>query len=86
MQTLLIKIWKTMKTTMAFVTHDVDEAIALSQRIAIMTSRPGKIRKIIDVKLGDNRDRNNDAFIALRKIILEELHLASVVSQPEYSI
>ncbi|MDR2427252.1 MAG: ABC transporter ATP-binding protein [Endomicrobium sp.] len=86
MQTLLIKIWKTMKTTMAFVTHDVDEAIALSQRIVIMTSRPGKIRKIIDVKLGDHRDRNNDAFISLRKIILEELHLASIIPEPEYSI
>jgi len=86
MQELLIRIWKTFKTTMAFVTHDVDEAIALSQRIAIMTARPGKISKIIEVKLGENRNRNSDDFISLRKQILEELHLAISAPAPEYAI
>jgi ABC-type nitrate/sulfonate/bicarbonate transport system ATPase subunit len=88
MQELLLKIWDTTKTTMAFVTHDVDEAIVLSQRIVIMTARPGKINKIIEVKLGKDRDRNNDDFIRLRKQILEELHLASssLPPEPEYLI
>lgn len=88
MQELLLKIWRTTKTTMAFVTHDVDEAVVLSRRIVIMTARPGKISKIIEVNLGENRNRNNNDFIDLRKQILEELHLASsaVVPDPEYSI
>ncbi|MDR2192219.1 MAG: ABC transporter ATP-binding protein [Endomicrobium sp.] len=83
MQALLLRIWDATKTTMAFVTHDVDEAIVLSQRIVIMTARPGKINKIVEVKLGKNRDRNNDDFISLRKQILEELHLASSADAPE---
>ncbi|MDR1941318.1 MAG: ABC transporter ATP-binding protein [Endomicrobium sp.] len=86
MQKLLIEIWNKTKTTMAFVTHDVDEAISLSQRIVIMTPRPGKISKIIDVTLAPNRDRNDDGFISLRKEILEQLHIVTAKSQPEYVI
>ncbi|MDR1942059.1 MAG: ABC transporter ATP-binding protein [Endomicrobium sp.] len=86
LQNNLIEIWQKTKTTMALVTHDVDEAVYLSSRIAVMTSRPGKISKIINVELGQNRDRNDDGFIALRKEILKELRLASISPQPEYNI
>jgi ABC-type nitrate/sulfonate/bicarbonate transport system ATPase subunit len=87
LQKLLLEIWKKTKTTMAFVTHDVDEAIYLSQKIVIMTARPGKISKIIDVNLSSIRDRNNGDFIALRKEILKELHLASNMSEEqEYNL
>jgi ABC-type nitrate/sulfonate/bicarbonate transport system ATPase subunit len=86
MQRLLIEIWRKTKTTMAFVTHDVDEAISLSRRIVIMTARPGKISKIINVTLAQDSDRNDDGFISLRKEILEELHLVTAKAQPEYII
>jgi sulfonate transport system ATP-binding protein len=76
LQNTILKIWKETGTTIALVTHDVDEAIYLSNRIAIMTPRPGKISEIIEVNLGDARDRNDDEFIILRRLVLEKLHLA----------
>jgi len=76
LQNTIRKIWKDTGTTIALVTHDVDEAIYLSDRIVIMTPRPGKINEIIQVKLGDKRDRNDDEFIILRRRVLEKLELA----------
>jgi NitT/TauT family transport system ATP-binding protein len=49
LQEELIKIWQTSKKTIVFITHSIDEAIFLSQRVAIMTSRPGRIKEIIDI-------------------------------------
>jgi ABC-type nitrate/sulfonate/bicarbonate transport system ATPase subunit len=86
LQEQLIGIWKKTRATMVMVTHDVDEAIALSGRIVIMSPRPGRIVRIIRVSLGPGRNRNNDDFIALRKEILEELHLVISKPQPEYII
>jgi ABC-type nitrate/sulfonate/bicarbonate transport system ATPase subunit len=87
LQSLLLDIWKRIGATMVMVTHDVDEAIALSGRIVIMTPRPGEIMEAIDVNPDDDeRDRNSDAFIALRKKILEVLHLVISRLQPEYII
>ncbi|MDR1949088.1 MAG: ABC transporter ATP-binding protein [Spirochaetaceae bacterium] len=87
LQALLIDVWKKTGTTMTMVTHDVDEAIALSRRIVIMSPRPGEIVEVIEVNLGDDeRDRNNDTFIALRKKILAALHLVISRPQPEYAI
>jgi sulfonate transport system ATP-binding protein len=76
LQNTIRQIWKETGITIALVTHDVDEAIYLSDRIVIMTARPGKINEIINVNLGDERDRNDDKFIILRRLVLEKLHLA----------
>ncbi|GHV83626.1 ABC transporter ATP-binding protein [Spirochaetia bacterium] len=81
LQNLLLDVWNKTNTTMVMVTHDVDEAIALSTRIMIMTPRPGQIINIFDVNMGEIRDRNADDFIVLRKKILEALHL--VISEPQ---
>jgi ABC-type nitrate/sulfonate/bicarbonate transport system ATPase subunit len=86
LQSLLLDVWTKTNTTMVMVTHDVDEAIALSTRIVIMTPRPGQITDIFDVELGEIRDRNNDDFIKLRKKILEVLHLAISQPQVEYNL
>jgi ABC-type nitrate/sulfonate/bicarbonate transport system ATPase subunit len=87
LQALLIDVWKKTGAAMTMVTHDVDEAISLSRRIVIMTPRPGEIVEVVDVDLAeDERDRNSDTFIALRKKILEALHLVSARPQPEYAI
>ena len=51
LQEELINIWKSSKRTIIFITHSIDEAIYLSQRVAIMTSRPGKIKEVIDIPL-----------------------------------
>lgn len=49
LQEELINIWRSSKRTIIFITHSIDEAIYLSQRVAIMTSRPGRIKEIIDI-------------------------------------
>ncbi|MDR2860787.1 MAG: ABC transporter ATP-binding protein, partial [Elusimicrobiota bacterium] len=76
LQNLLLKIWQKTKKTMVMVTHDVDEAIYLSNRIVIMSARPGKITDILEIKLGDNRNRGDNTFMNLRKEILAKLHLS----------
>ncbi len=86
LQDKLLELWKSDGTTMILVTHDVDEAIYLSDRIVIMTPRPGKISEILEVRLPRPRDRGSDDFIEIRKNILEKLHFASVTPQPEYTI
>jgi ABC-type nitrate/sulfonate/bicarbonate transport system ATPase subunit len=76
LQNTIRNIWKETGTTIVLVTHDVDEAIYLSDRIAIMTARPGRISEIIRVDIEGERDRNRDDFVRLRKRVLEKLHLA----------
>ncbi|MFT8319164.1 MAG: ABC transporter ATP-binding protein [Sporolactobacillus sp.] len=72
-QQKISEIWQKNKTTMILVTHDIDEAIFLSTRIAIMTPLPGKIKKVVAVDLPFPRDRTSDAFFALRKEIYSQL-------------
>ena len=86
LQDKLLELWKENGTTMILVTHDIDEAIYLSDRIVIMTPRPGKISKIIDVDLPRPRHRGGVEFLALRKSILEFFELAQALPLPEYNI
>ena len=76
MQDEVLRIWQARGTTMLLVTHDVDEAIYMSDRIVIMTPRPGRIDRIIEVGLPRPRQRNDAEFLALRGRILEMLHFA----------
>lgn len=72
----LLRIWQSRRTTMLLVTHDIDEAIYMSDRIMVMTPRPGKFERIIPVPLNRPRDRSSGEFLALRAEILEFLHFA----------
>ena len=76
MQDEVLRLWRARGTTMLFVTHDIDEAIYMSDRIVIMTQRPGKIEQIIPVELDRPRDRSSSDFLRLRGDILETLHFA----------
>ena len=84
MQDEVLRIWKERKTTMVLITHDVDEAIYMSDRIIVMSPRPGKIQQIIPVEIGRPRARNNPDFFALRSKILEILHFANEVTLSYY--
>jgi ABC-type nitrate/sulfonate/bicarbonate transport system ATPase subunit len=64
------------KMTTLMVTHDVDEAIYMAERIVVMSARPAKIERIIDVGLERPRKRGGAGFLALRSEILEILHFA----------
>lgn len=69
------RIWNAEKITMIMVTHDVEEAIYLSDKIVIMSARPGTIKKIVPVKLARPRDRASYDFQKLKDEVLAEFHL-----------
>lgn len=85
-QDKLLELRKENDATMVLVTHDVDEAIYLSDRIVIMTPRPGKINEILSIKMSHPRDRGGAEFLSIRGDILEKLHLASARPELEYTI
>jgi len=76
MQDEVLRLWKARGTTMVLVTHDIDEAIYMSDRIVIMSPRPGKVERVIEVGLERPRERNDEAFLRMRGEILEMLHFA----------
>lgn len=86
LQDKLLEIRAGNDATMVLVTHDVDEAIYLSDRIVIMTPRPGKISEVLEVALPHPRDRGGIPFLNLRRDIMDRFHLASATPQPEYFI
>ncbi|ADK14894.1 ABC transporter ATP-binding protein [Clostridium ljungdahlii] len=79
MQREILKIWEKEKTTMILVTHDIDEAIYLGDRIVIMSSRPGKIKKVLPVEIARPRDRNSHNFSVLRKHVFSEFFVENNV-------
>ena len=76
MQDEVLRLWSARGTTMVLVTHDIDEAIYMSERIVIMSPRPGRIERTIAVDLPRPRQRNGEDFLHLRGKILEMLHFA----------
>jgi ABC-type nitrate/sulfonate/bicarbonate transport system ATPase subunit len=76
MQDEVLRLWQDRRTTMVLVTHDIDEAIYMSDRIFLMTASPGKIERVIEVNLERPRQRNSAEFLRLRGEILEVLHFA----------
>ena len=86
LQDKLLELRRENDATMILVTHDVDEAIYLSDRIVIMTPRPGQISEIMDVTLPHPRHRGGMEFLAIRRDILEKLQMANASPQPEYAI
>lgn len=71
MQKEIMRIWEAEHTTMILVTHDIDEAVYLSDRIIVMGKNPGTIRKIINVDLPRERDRTSADFIKVRKEVFD---------------
>src|SRR6476661_785073 len=76
MQDEVLRLWENRRTTMLLVTHDIDEAIYMSDRILIMTQAPGRIDHEIDIDLARPRDRTSELFLRFRSEILEHLHFA----------
>jgi NitT/TauT family transport system ATP-binding protein len=79
MQEQLVKIIQRSERTILFVTHSVDEALYLSDRVVILSKRPSSIYKIIDVPWDRPRDRTNPEFTQLRKDILAYLEDQNVM-------
>jgi ABC-type nitrate/sulfonate/bicarbonate transport system ATPase subunit len=77
MQNELEKIWLAEKITMVMVTHDVEEAIYLSDVVVLMSARPGRVKQIIPVPQARPRHRDNPEFLAIKSALLQEFHLQS---------
>ncbi|POP33404.1 ABC transporter ATP-binding protein [Lactonifactor longoviformis] len=70
MQLLMRQIWQEEKPTVLFVTHDIEEAVFLSNKIYVLTSRPGRVKREVPVLLPYHRElelKDTEAFIRLRK-------------------
>jgi NitT/TauT family transport system ATP-binding protein len=78
MQTELLQLWEQLRPSVLFITHDLDEAVALSDRVAVMTSSPGSIKDVFDIDLprprGNIQDLRHEAhFLELQGQIWESL-------------
>jgi 1H-pyrrole-2-carbonyl-[peptidyl-carrier protein] chlorinase len=80
MQDEVLRLWQARRTTMLLVTHDIDEAIYMADRIVIMTPHPGRVERTITVNLDRPRQRNSPEFLRLRSEILELLHFTGSAS------
>ena len=85
LQDELLRIWQDTHKTVVFITHGIDEAVYLGQRVAVMTSRPGRIKALIDIDLGDRAAvddiRSTALFAEYRHRIWAELHTEVALAQ-----
>jgi NitT/TauT family transport system ATP-binding protein/sulfonate transport system ATP-binding protein len=86
MQDEIIRIWQERGTTMVMVTHDVDEAVYLADRVVVMCPRPARIEKIIEIKKDRPRARSHPDFLHLRGQLLKILDFGGTVKEPQYAI
>jgi len=72
MQQELIRLWQGRPFTILFVTHDIEEAVYLADRIVVMTPRPGRIKTIVPVTLPRPRARTDERFVEIRNYLLQQ--------------
>jgi len=70
LQKELLEIWDKTRKTVLFVTHSVDEAVFLADRIVVLTSRPGTVKEIVHIELPRPRDRTSPDFARIRRHVL----------------
>jgi ABC-type nitrate/sulfonate/bicarbonate transport system ATPase subunit len=69
----LLRIWRQEKVSMVMVTHDIEEAVFLSDQVVVLGARPGRVKTVIEVDLPHPRDRLDPRFVRLRQAVLNEL-------------
>ena len=84
MQELLLSIWESSRKTVLFVTHDIDEAIFMANKVAIFSARPGRIKSEIAVDFPHPRDyrlKTSSEFMELKARVTEEIRVETLQSQ-----
>jgi NitT/TauT family transport system ATP-binding protein len=72
----LLRIWHAERKTILFVTHDIDEAVQLADRVVVMSARPGRIQQIVPIDIAHPRDISSPRYLELRDGILNQIGLA----------
>lgn len=72
----LLRIWEAERKTILFVTHDIDEAVQLADRVIVMSARPGRIQQIVPIDIPHPRDISSPRYLELRDGILNQIGLA----------
>lgn len=67
MKEWIVDIWLKERRTVVYVTHDLDEAIYLAEKVVVFTARPGRVKRIINIKLKYPRDRKDSRYEELRE-------------------
>jgi len=89
MQQWLLQVWGDLHRTIVFITHDVDEAIFLSDRVAVMSARPGSVREVFTIDLPRPRGfelLTSDVFTEIKRRVLELLYtetIQALASEPD---
>jgi len=88
LQALVLELWERTGLTMILVTHEVDEALYLSDRVVVFSERPARVAEILHVHVERPRDRRDPRLLELRGHLLEQLRLAGRWNprKPEYEI
>ena len=76
MRSELLRIWEAEGNTVVFVTHDIEEAVQLADRVAVMSDRPATIQQIVTIDIPHPRDLSSVRYLELRNGIFEQLGLA----------
>lgn len=72
----LLRIWQAERKTILFVTHDIDEAVQLADRVVVMSARPGRIQQVVSIDIAHPRDISSARYLELRDGILGQIGLA----------
>jgi ABC-type nitrate/sulfonate/bicarbonate transport system ATPase subunit len=80
LQDELLRIWEAHRKTALFITHSIEEAIVLGDRIVVMSAHPGRITTIVEVPLARPRDRSSDEFNAIRRVVTQALKEGAAAS------
>jgi NitT/TauT family transport system ATP-binding protein len=75
----LLRIWQAEKKTILFVTHDIEESVQLADRVVVLSARPGRVRRIVDIDIPHPRDLSDPRYLQLRDEIFGEIGLAHQV-------
>jgi NitT/TauT family transport system ATP-binding protein len=76
MRAELLRIWQAERKTILFVTHDIEESVQLADRVVVLSARPARIRRIVDIDIAHPRDLSSPRYIQLRDSIFAEIGLA----------
>lgn len=72
----LLRIWEAERNTIIFVTHDIDEAVQLADRVVVLSSRPARIRAVTSIDIPHPRNISSSRYLELRDAIYEQIGLA----------